>query len=152
MCAASEDRVVDSRLVEDGAAIRRRRECDRCSARFTTFERIEEVAPMVQKSDGRRVPFSADQIERGILAAAKGRPITPGFAARVAADVERMIPSTGVISSSDIGIFVLDQLRGEDQVAYLRFASVYKAFQDPADFERELGLLAKVVPKPEAAR
>jgi transcriptional repressor NrdR len=143
-CASFDDKVVDSRTTDDGAAIRRRRECLTCGRRFTTFERLEEVPLMVVKRSGDRVPFDRSRIERGVEAAAKGRPIADESIAELAIAVEDAARLEGnEISSEAIGLRVLERLRELDQVAYVRFASVYKDFDDPADFQREVGLLTK---------
>lgn len=141
-CEHMDDKVVDSRSNEDGQSIRRRRECLECGTRFTTFERIEESALVVLKSDGRTEPYDRTKLERGILAAAKGRPVDAEHAASIAQDVEALGRRRGEITSTLIGLRVLDRLRALDEVAYLRFASVYKGFNDPTDFEKELDLLA----------
>lgn len=135
---------MDSRASEDGTSIRRRRQCERCSARFTTFERIEEVAPVVVKRDGRRVPFDRSRIEQGVLAACKGRPVDEQAVAALVARVEdRLGVHGGVVESAQIGALALEELRELDGVAAVRFASVYKSFQDPEDFEREVQLLGE---------
>jgi transcriptional repressor NrdR len=141
-CGGIEDRVVDSRAADDGSAIRRRRQCEACGARFTTFERIEEVAPTVVKRDGRRVPFDRRRIEAGVLAACKGRPVDESAVAALVARVEdRLGVHGGEVESAQIGALCLEELRRLDGVAAVRFASVYKGFQDPGDFEREVQLL-----------
>jgi transcriptional repressor NrdR len=143
-CADVDDKVVDSRMADDGATIRRRRECLACGYRFTTFERHEEQAVVVLKRSGDRVPFDRSKIEAGIVAAAKGRPITLeqiGCIAEAIEDQWRL--QGGEATTEQIGLAVLEQLRDLDQVAYVRFASVYKDFDEAADFEREVGLLTK---------
>lgn len=146
-CASFEDKVVDSRTADDGSAIRRRRECLACGRRFTTFERLEEVPLLVVKRAGEQVPFDRSKVESGIRAAAKGRPLDDRQVAEVALAVEdecRLLGSP--VSTEQVGLAVLERLRDLDQVAYLRFASVYKGFEDPADFSREVGLLRKANP------
>jgi transcriptional repressor NrdR len=144
MCSALEDKVVDSRLADDGAAIRRRRECLSCGRRFTTFERLEEAAVVVVKRSGHREPFDRAKIVAGMRAAAKNRPVTVDQLEAVAAELEESLRLEGPeLTSEKIGRCVLDRLRVLDEVAYLRFASVYKGFEDVGDFEREVGLLAK---------
>ena len=140
-----DDKVVDSRAADDGSTIRRRRECLDCGRRFTTYERVEEVPLVVVKRSGQRQPFDATKLVAGVRAAAKGRPLTDDQLTRLAADVEEglRLAGGGEIPSARIGVAVLDRLRELDQVAYLRFASVYKEFSDPADFEREATLLAR---------
>jgi transcriptional repressor NrdR len=143
-CAGLEDKVVDSRTADDGAAIRRRRACLACGRRFTTFERIEEAPLMVVKRSGQREPFDRAKLVAGLRAATKNR---VGVADRVeglAAEREDSFRLSGPeVTSQAIGIAVLERLRVVDEVAYLRFASVYKGFEDVGDFEREVGLLTK---------
>lgn len=147
-CAHLDDKVVDSRQTEDGSTIRRRRECLGCGTRFNTFERHEEVPLSVLKRSGDRVPFDADKIRAGIGAAAKGRPIdTEAIQAAVSELEERLRLLGPELTTEQIGLAVLDELRELDQVAYVRFASVYKGFEDPADFQREIRLLKATEPK-----
>lgn len=143
-CGVDDDKVVDSRASEEGAAIRRRRECLDCGQRFTTYERVEEVAVVVVKGDGTRQPFDRDKVSAGVRLAATGRPVdTPAIEA-LAADVEEEARLIGPdVTSEKVGILVLERLRDLDQVAALRFASVYKGFDDLADFAREITELAK---------
>jgi transcriptional repressor NrdR len=144
VCHADDTKVVDSRLAEDGAAVRRRRHCLSCSHRFTTFERVDEVPLTVVKSDGRTEPFDRGKIVAGILAATKGRGIEAGVVQQVAESIEDGVRLQGSeVSSAQIGLAVLDHLRTIDEVAYLRFASVYKNFDAAADFHREIELLTK---------
>ena len=147
-CANEEDKVVDSRVAEDGRAIRRRRECLECGRRFTTFERAEEVPLLVVKRDGSEEPFDFDKIVASMRIACKNRPVSVGEITDVAEDVEEEMRSRLVrpVPSADIGREVLDRLRNLDEVAYLRFASVYKDFQELDDFEQELGRLSKKSP------
>jgi transcriptional repressor NrdR len=143
-CAGLDDKVVDSRTADDGTAIRRRRECLECGHRFTTFERLEEVPLVVVKRSGDRVPFDRGKIEAGLRAAAKGRPVGADEIARIAAEVEDQARLDGPeVASEAVGVGVLERLREVDHVAYVRFASVYKGFDDAADFQRELHLLTK---------
>ena len=143
-CGNLDDKVVDSRVADDGAAIRRRRECLGCNRRFTTFERLEEVPFVVVKRSGDRMPFDRAKIVAGVQASAKNRPVSAEQMEQLAADVEEELRLLGPeVSSQDVGLAVLTQLQRLDQVAYLRFASVYKGFEDVADFQREAGLLAK---------
>jgi len=143
-CRADDTKVVDSRLAEEGAAIRRRRQCLSCSYRFTTFERIDHVPLTVIKSDGTRQPFDRQKVITGLEAATKGRSVAGVTLAELALDVEDAVRLEGSeVSSAVIGLTVLDLLRGVDEVAYLRFASVYKDFDAAADFHRELELLEK---------
>jgi transcriptional repressor NrdR len=145
MCSSLEDRVVDSRLADDGTAIRRRRECATCGRRFTTFERIEEAPLMVVKRSGDQEPFERSKVVAGMRAATKNRPVSVEAMDAVAGEVEEAMRLLGPEpTSQQIGVAVLDRLRRLDEVAYLRFASVYKGFEDVGDFEREVDLLSKV--------
>jgi transcriptional repressor NrdR len=146
-CGHGKDRVVDSRPAERGAAIRRRRQCLSCGRRFTTFERIDEVGVMVVKRDGSREPFVRDKVLAGVRKAIVNRPVTEEQVAALADRVEERLRRKGPqVSSHQVGVEVLSQLQKLDQVAYMRFASVYKDFQGITDFERELGALQKRVP------
>jgi transcriptional repressor NrdR len=149
-----DDRVVDSRAADDGAAIRRRRECLACGRRFTTYERLEEVPFVVVKRSGQREPFDRAKVVAGVVAAAKNRPVASADAAGLAADVEEQLRLVGQeVSSQQVGLAVLDRLRLLDEVTYLRFASVYKGFSGALDFEREAGLLTKdTAPKRQGAQ
>lgn len=148
-CHTDDTKVVDSRLAEEGAAVRRRRQCLSCSYRFTTFERVEEVPLVVVKSDGRTQPFDRDKIVGGVHAAVKGRSVTDEQIQQLAIDVEDELRlGGGDVSTARIGLAVLDRLRVLDEVAYLRFASVYKNFDAAADFHRELELLSKLGAEP----
>jgi len=143
-CSADDDRVVDSRLSEEGAAIRRRRECLGCGRRFTTFERVEEQPLWVVKRSGQREPFDRAKLVAGVRAACKNRPVTDDALQELAQQVEealRVVSSEP--TSEQVGVAVLEQLKGVDGVAYVRFASVYKGFEELGDFQREVGLLAK---------
>ncbi len=142
-CASLDDKVVDSRLADDGAAIRRRRECLSCGRRFTTFERMEEAPLTVVKRSGDREPFSRMKIVAGMRAAAKNTPVSVEQMEELAAQLEEAVRSRGgEATSEEIGLSVLERLGELDEVAYLRFASVYKGFTDVDDFRREAGLLA----------
>jgi transcriptional repressor NrdR len=135
---------VDSRQAEDGSAIRRRRECLVCGRRFTTFERLEELPLVVVKRSGERSPFSRAKVVAGVQAAAKGRPLSEDQIESLAADVEEELRLDGAEATSEqVGLAVLDRLRVLDEVTYLRFASVYKGFDDVDDFRREVRLLRK---------
>lgn len=135
---------MDSRTADEGAAIRRRRECLSCNRRFTTYERVEEVPFVVVKRSGDREPFSRAKLVAGIAAAAKNRPLSAELLEALAAEIEEAARLEGSeVGSQRIGMAVLERLRVVDEVAYLRFASVYKGFEGPQDFEREVGLLAK---------
>jgi transcriptional repressor NrdR len=151
-CASLDDKVVDSRLADEGVAIRRRRECLGCGRRFTTFERIEEVGLVVLKRSGVREPFRRPKVVAGVRAAAKNRPVTVEQLEGLAADVEECLRLEGSeASSARVGAIVLERLRALDEVAYVRFASVYKGFDDPGDFEREVLALTKTEPPPPPA-
>jgi transcriptional repressor NrdR len=147
-CGEEEDKVVDSRLAEEGRAIRRRRECLNCGRRYTTFERPEEVPLLVLKRNGVEEPFAREKITDGISAATKNRPVTEAEIEALADDVEEAMRADArrPVPSAEIGREVLERLRNLDEVAYLRFASVYKDFQELDDFERELGQLLKKSP------
>ena len=151
-CGNLDDKVVDSRTADDGAAIRRRRECLGCNRRFTTFERLEEAPMLVLKRSGHREPFDRAKVVAGLRAAAKNRPVSSDQLEAIAAEVEESLRLDGPeVSSERVGLTVLERLRSLDQVAYLRFASVYKGFEDVGDFQREVGLLTKSTePKPPA--
>lgn len=152
MCASLDDKVVDSRLADDGAAIRRRRECLGCGRRSTTFERLEEAALVIVKRSGEREPFDIPKLVAGIGAAAKNR-LSDEQVLTLATEIEEEARLTGPeITTQEIGIAVLDRLRQVDHVSYLRFASVYKGFEDVGDFEREAGLLAKATPPKRAKK
>jgi transcriptional repressor NrdR len=142
-CLTPDTRVVDSRTAEEGAAIRRRRLCQACGYRFTTYERLEEVPLGVLKRSGGREPFNRAKIVAGVRLAAKGRPVADEQLESLAADVEDAVRLEGAeVPSTLIGAEVLKALRELDDVAYLRFASVHKSFDDVADFQREASLLA----------
>jgi transcriptional repressor NrdR len=147
-CGNEEDKVVDSRTAEEGRAIRRRRECLNCGRRYTTFERAEEVPLLVAKRNGVEEPFDLDKVVAGIRMAVKNRPVTEAEVTALSEDVEEAMraDSRRPIPSSEIGREVLERLRELDDVAYLRFASVYKDFQELDDFEREMGVLLKRSP------
>ncbi|HSK06504.1 MAG TPA: transcriptional regulator NrdR [Acidimicrobiia bacterium] len=141
VCGSPDTRVIDSRPAESGQAIRRRRECEGCAQRFTTYERVEPQL-MVRKRDGRLEQFSTAKLVAGISAALADRPVSDSSIRRLGEEVETSLRvGGGQVSSEDIGAQVLARLRALDEVAYLRFASVYKDFQDAADFEKEVAAL-----------
>jgi transcriptional repressor NrdR len=142
-CGTYEDKVIETRVSKDGIEIRRRRECEGCSRRYTTYERIEESMPLVIKNDGRREPFDRAKIEHGILSAVAKRPVSRDQIATLALEVEREIGELGAseLPSRDIGERVLLRLRALDQVAYVRFASIYRDFRDLEGFAKELDAL-----------
>lgn len=149
-CDYGDDKVVDSRPSDRGSAIRRRRECLSCGRRYTTFERIEDVGLSVVKRDGSREPYDREKVVAGIHQAIANRPVTQQQVAMAADRAETRIRRKGPdVSSQQVGLEVLAELRKLDAVAYLRFASVYKDFQEITDFERELGQL---LPKKESAK
>ncbi len=131
-------------MADDGAAIRRRRACLACGRRFTTFERIEEVPLVVVKRSGHREPFERSKLAAGLRAATKNRSGAAERVEELAAELEESLRLDGPeVTSQAVGLAVLERLRVLDEVAYLRFASVYKGFADIGDFEREVGLLTK---------
>ncbi|MBN2223953.1 MAG: transcriptional repressor NrdR [Deltaproteobacteria bacterium] len=139
-CGFMDDKVIDSRLGKDGDTIRRRRECLKCERRFTTYERIEDVLPMVVKKDGRREPFDRNKILLGIKKACEKRPISVQAVENVVNQVEAGFSETSEreIKSTEIGEKVMIRLRDLDDVAYVRFASVYRSFKDINEFMSEL--------------
>lgn len=143
-CQAAETKVIDSRPSDDGATVRRRRICETCGARFTTYERCEQ-ALMVRKRSGDLEKFDSAKLTAGVGAALADRPASAAQVSELVADVERAMRAKGAtVESEDIGMAVLERLRTVDEVAYLRFASVYKEFQGPEDFEREMAELESV--------
>ena len=141
-CGVDDDRVVDSRASGDGGAIRRRRHCQACSRRFTTYERIEDVGLVVIKRDGTREPWDRDKLEAGIRKSLTGRPVTNIQIDQMLDRIEARVRKKGTEVPSNIGgAAVLAAMQKTDEVGYLRYASVYKDFQAAGDFERELGLL-----------
>jgi transcriptional repressor NrdR len=144
-CAHVEDKVVDSREAQDGQATRRRRECLGCGRRFTTYERIEDVLPQVVKKDGRREAFDRRKIVAGLLRACQKRPVSRERIDELVSAVERRVQELGEreVASHVVGEAVMERLRELDQVAYVRFASVYRAFTDVGEFMSELEGLVK---------
>lgn len=143
-CHADDTKVVDSRVAEESTAIRRRRQCLSCAHRFTTFERVDHVPLVVVKSHGGREPFDRQKLIAGLASATKGRSVSVETLETLALSVEDEIRMQGsAVSSANVGLAVLRHLRGVDEVAYLRFASVYKNFDAAADFHRELELMEK---------
>ena len=142
-CESEEDKVVDSRLAEEGRAIRRRRECIGCGRRYTTFERAEEVPLLIAKRSGEEEPFDRGKVIEGVRRACKNRPVSEADILTIADDVEEAMRADlrRPVPSAEIGREVLERLRLLDEVAYLRFASVYKDFQGAEDFEREMAAL-----------
>jgi transcriptional repressor NrdR len=143
-CTLDDDKVVDSRPADDGSAVRRRRECLACGRRFTSYERVEELPLVVVKRSGTKEPFDAVKLRAGIDRAAAGGPIDAAAVAVLATQIEERGRAAGHEVTSDwIGLAVLEQLRVLDPVSYVRFASVYKGFEELGDFEREVGELQK---------
>lgn len=141
-CGRTQDKVVDSRSAEKGEAIRRRRECLNCGRRFTTYERVEQLGLVVSKRDGTTEPWDRDKMLSGIRKALVNRPVTEEQVTSMVSRIEERLRRKGPeITSQQVGLEVLSNLQKLDQVAYVRFASVYKDFQEIGDFERELGLL-----------
>ncbi len=144
-CGHIEDKVIDSRAGKDNEVIRRRRECLGCERRFTSYERVDEVMPMVIKKDNRREPFDRDKILRGLNTALKKRPVDVETREMVVGKIERLIIATGQkeIPSSRIGEELMNCLRDVDKVAFVRFASVYREFEDVTEFMDELRTLLR---------
>jgi transcriptional repressor NrdR len=139
-CAHLEDRVVDSREAQEGQATRRRRECLGCGRRYTTYERVEDVLPQVVKKDGRREAFDRRKIVEGLLRACQKRPVSREQIDDLVSAVERRVQELGEreVASHVVGEAVMERLRALDPVAYVRFASVYRAFEDVGEFMSEL--------------
>jgi transcriptional repressor NrdR len=153
-CGNSDSQVKDSRPSEDGSAIRRRRHCADCGGRFTTFERVQLRELFVLKRSGRRVPFDRDKLMRSVLVALRKRPVDPERIERMVSGIVRQLESTGEtdIQAETVGQLVMEGLRALDDVAYVRFASVYRNFREAKDFEEVLGELSadedRTPPKP----
>ena len=145
-CQTTETKVVDSRLSRDGEAIRRRRECQGCGRRFTTYERVEETELHVVKKDGRREPFDRNKVIQGMLKACEKRPVSVELIEEYVASLERELQETGEreVESRLIGEMVMNKLYEVDEVAYVRFASVYRSFKDVNQFMDELRDLLKI--------
>jgi transcriptional repressor NrdR len=148
-CAHEDSQVKDSRPTEDNGAIRRRRQCEACGARFTTFERIQLRELTVVKSEGRRQSFDREKLERSVTIACRKRPIEPAKIERLVSGIQRQLETSGEseVSASTIGELVMDGLKGLDGVAYIRFASVYRDFTEPRDFEDFAGSIAEAARK-----
>ncbi len=144
-CAHDDSQVKDSRPLDDGAAIRRRRQCIACGARFTTFERIQLRELTVVKSGDRRQPFDRDKLVRSVSTACRKRPIEPAQVERLVSGIQRQLETSGEseVPSQAIGALVMDGLQGLDPVAYIRFASVYKDFREARDFEEFAGQIGE---------
>ncbi len=152
-CGAEDTKVIDSRLAAEGATVRRRRECLSCHERFTTFENPELVMPRVVKNDGRREPFDEKKLRAGIQRALEKRPVNTDAIEDALNRILKHIRALGEreISSQQVGELVMEELRDLDQVAYVRFASVYRSFEDVSAFQEEIEKL-KSVPSPEMKR
>jgi transcriptional repressor NrdR len=136
-CRSDDTKVVDSRDTDEGSAIRRRRECVACSQRFTTFERAEGVSLVVRKRDGTREPFDRAKVVSGLTKACASRPVSDRKIRAMCDEIEEALRENGAeVASQDIGRAVLSKLKDVDDVAFVRFASVYREFQNAADFER----------------
>lgn len=144
-CHDLDNRVIDSRLTKDNEVIRRRRECGSCERRFTTYERVEEVLPLLVKKDDRREVFDRMKVVAGLKKACEKRPVSAQAIEDAADRIERFVQEYGdkEIPSSVVGEAVMSELKKLDQVAYVRFASVYRSFQDVGEFMRELQELVK---------
>jgi transcriptional repressor NrdR len=143
-CSSEDTQVKDSRPSEDGAAIRRRRYCPDCAGRFTTFERVQLRELTVLKRSGRRTPFDRDKLARSVSVALRKRPVEPERIERMVSGIVRQLESLGEseVKSEQIGALVMEGLKNLDDVAYVRFASVYKNFREARDFEELLGELS----------
>lgn len=139
-CSDLENRVIDSRVSKDGDVIRRRRECERCQKRFTTYERVEESLPMIVKKDGNRVAYDRHKLHSGICKACEKRPVPVSTIETMVDEIEHELQELGEseVPSSYIGERVMAKLRALDPVAYVRFASVYRSFRDVSEFLDEL--------------
>ena len=139
-CSSIDNKVVDSRMGKEGDSIRRRRECLKCEGRFTTYERVEEILPSVIKKDGRREPFDRLKILSGLKKACEKRPVSVDVLERTVEEIEKSLQEKGLkeIPSSVIGEELMDRLHLLDEVAYVRFASVYRSFKDINEFMTEL--------------
>ncbi len=152
-CKAEDTRVVDSRMAEDGAQVRRRRECEKCGERFTTFEKAQLTMPQILKRDGTPEPFDEEKLRKGLARALYKRPVTPEQLDRLVENVEQKLRtgSERQVPSHRVGELVMHELRDLDQVAYVRFASIYHQFQDVNAFREEIERLA-AFPSPEQRR
>ena len=152
-CGAEDTKVIDSRLANDGTMVRRRRECLTCNERFTTFETAELVMPRLVKNDGRREPFDEEKLRAGILRALEKRPVETDDIETSVSRIKKRLRATGdrEVPSQQLGEWVMDELRILDQVAYVRFASVYRSFEDVSAFQDEIDML-KNVPTPETRK
>lgn len=152
-CNTDDTKVIDSRLANEGAMVRRRRECLTCNERFTTFESAELVMPHIIKQSGQREPFNEDKLRSGIRRALEKRPVGTDNIEKAIVHITKRMRATGdrEVPAYLVGSFVMDELRDLDQVAYVRFASVYRSFEDVSAFEEEIEKL-KQGPSPEVKR
>lgn len=144
-CGADDTRVIDSRLVADGGQVRRRRECAVCGERFTTFETAELVMPRLVKSDGKREPFDENKLRAGMLRALEKRPVSMEALEAAISRIMHRLRASGEreLPARELGEAVMEELRQLDDIAYVRFASVYRSFQDISDFRAEVERLEK---------
>ncbi|MFK5915673.1 MAG: transcriptional regulator NrdR [Woeseiaceae bacterium] len=152
-CSTDDTKVIDSRLANEGAMVRRRRECQACGERFTTFESAELVMPYIIKQSGQREPFNEDKLRSGILRALEKRPVGTDNVEKSIVHIMKRMRATAEreVAADLVGSYVMDELRDLDQVAYVRFASVYRSFEDVSAFEEEIEKL-KQSPSPEVKR
>jgi len=144
LCNTSDTKVIDSRLIRDGNQTRRRRECPNCKERFTTYETAELSLPRIIKRDGRRMPFSEQKLRAGMLRALEKRPVaTEQIETAITRILRKAVNNEREISSLQLGEWVMEELHQLDQVAYVRFASVYRCFQDINEFRREITKLTR---------
>lgn len=153
-CAHDEDKVIDSRPSDEGSTIRRRRECIRCGSRFTTYEKVENLPLMVIKKDGSRQPFDRDKLIQGILKSCEKRPVSIAQIEALVGSIEATFQNTlkREVTSREIGELVMARLKQLDEVAYVRFASVYRHFKDVNSFMDELQQIAQSRENPEISR
>jgi transcriptional repressor NrdR len=154
-CGTRDTRVVDSRDLDESATIRRRRACEACGTRFTTYERVEAARLVVVKRDGVRQEFDREKLASGLAKALTRRPVAEDAADRAADEIEAQLRSSGVseVPSSRIGVLAMEKLRALDHIAYIRFASVYESFEDLEDLKREVdSLFAENAPSKKARR
>ncbi len=152
-CGFAQDKVVDSRESKDADSIRRRRECERCGKRFTTYERIDEIPYMVVKKDGRREKFDRQKVLSGLLHACEKRPVPTGKLGKIVDEAESYVVDSAdrERTTTEIGEMIMAHLRELDTVAYIRFASVYRDFKDVSEFKEELEALLKATKRKSAS-
>jgi len=153
-CGAGDDRVVDSRESREGAVIRRRRECNACQRRFTSYETVEEIPLLVVKKDGRREPFDRNKLLRGLMKACEKRPVETKTLEAICDEIESGLSAREPreMTTAELGARIMEKLKDIDQVAYVRFASVYRRFEDLGDFVDELKELLGRAPRPGRAK